>query len=183
MPCQIDTQLFKNLFSLQNRKQCRYTSRDTLVFVSWKPLLIIHLFLTDLLLKWATLQISDTRYTTVQKLVCMAKSQTMQKCKYSVEIFLLLYLGNLTNFYVFKKTHFEMGNPVEISDRYTTVQKLVRIAKSQTMRQRHKLLIVVGKKNVLCVYFKTNKYISLLCLMFHSLFGDEDLNTTDMQSF
>ena len=76
-----------------------------------------------------------------------------------------------------------MGNPVEISDRYTTVQKLVRIAKSQTMRQRHKLLIVVGKKNVLCVYFKTNKYISLLCLMFHSLFGDEDLNTTDMQSF
>ena len=39
-----------------------------------------------------------------------------------------------------------MGNPVEISDRYTTVQKLVRIAKSQTMRQRHRLLIVVGKK-------------------------------------
>ena len=48
-----------------------------------------------------------------------------------------------------------MGNPVEISDRYTTVQKLVRIAKSQTMRQRHRLLIVVGKKNLYlaCVYF------------------------------
>ena len=76
-----------------------------------------------------------------------------------------------------------MGNPVEISDRYTTVQKLVRIAKSQTMRQRHRLLIVVGKKNLylVCVYL-TNKYISLLGLMFHSLFGDEDLNTTDVQS-
>ena len=78
-----------------------------------------------------------------------------------------------------------MGNPVEISDRYTTVQKLVRIAKSQTMRQRHRLLIVVGKKNLylVCVYL-TNKYISLLGLMFHigNLFGDESLNTTDVQS-